>query len=269
MRPTGEIRVSSPLIALSTRIIARLVLPAAGLVGLWWAVVVVFAVPPYMLPAPDRVVAAAIRLWPSLVAEGAITGLEIVVGLAVGVVLGVGVAALAALVPWTARLIMPAVVIVQALPVFAVAPILVLWFGFGLASKIVMASLIIFFPVTAAFHDGLSRLDPGLGDLARLCGASRAQTFFHLRLPAALPALVSGLRMAATVAPIGAVIGEWVGASHGLGLMMMHANARMQTDVMFAALAVLAVLAVVLRAAVELLTRRLAPWAPESGPTFL
>lgn len=249
--------------------VGRLVLPLVGLIAVWWAATAVFTPAPWLFPSPERVVAAAIRHHRDLLANGVVTGVEIVLGLAVGVVLGVATAVVTALVPWTARLVMPAVVIVQALPVFALAPLLVTWFGFGLASKVVMASLIIFFPVTAALHDGLSRLDPGLLDLARSAKATRAQTFLHLRLPSAMPALASGLRMAATVAPIGAVIGEWVGASQGLGLMMMHANARLQTDTMFAALAVLALLSLVVRAGVELLTRRLAPWAPESGPSFL
>ena len=254
-----------PLIA-AGRFASRALVPTAALVGLWWLAVVVFAPPPYLLPGPDRVAVAFVRNLGALAQNGAITGLEIVLGLACGVVLGVVVAVGMALVPWTARLVMPLVVVVQALPVFAIAPVLVLWFGFGLASKIVMASLVIFFPVTASLHDGLKRLDPGLLDLARLHGASRAATFRFLRLPAAVPALVSGLRMAATVAPIGAIIGEWVGASHGLGLMMMHANARLQTDVMFAALALLALIAVALRALVDLATRRWAAFAPETGP---
>ena len=255
--------------AASRRFATSVLLPLVALVALWWAVVLVFAPPPFLLPGPDRVVLAFVRHAGSLLADGAVTGAEMVLGLLAGVVFGVGAAIVMTLVPWTARLVMPAIVIVQSLPVFAIAPILVLWFGFGLASKIVMATLIIFFPVTASLHDGLSRLDPGLVDLARLHRASRFDTFRFLRLPAAVPALVSGLRMAATVAPIGAVIGEWVGASQGLGLLMMHANARLQTDVMFAALVVLAVLAVGLRALVEHLTRRWAPWVPETGPAFL
>lgn len=246
----------------------RFVVPLVGLVGLWWAIVVVFRIPPFMLPGPDRVVLALIARGHEISAAALVTGTEIALGLVAGVVIGVGVAVLMALVPWTARLMLPAIVVIQTLPVFAIAPVLVLWLGFGLASKIVMATLIIFFPVTASFHDGLRRTDPGLLDLARLHRASRAQTFFLLRLPSAVPSLISGLRMAATVAPIGAVIGEWVGASQGLGLLMMHANARMQTDMVFAALVVLAVVAVGLRAGVDLLTRRAAPWAPESGTNF-
>jgi putative hydroxymethylpyrimidine transport system permease protein len=157
----------------------------------------------------------------------------------------------------------PIVVTSQALPVFAIAPVLVLWFGFGLASKIVMATTIIVFPVASSFYDGLTRTDEGLLDLATLYRATPLQRLAVIRVPAAMPGLVSGLRMAATVAPIGAIIGEWVGASSGLGLVMMQANAHFQTDFMFAALAVLVALSLALRLAVDRLTRNLAPWAPE------
>jgi putative hydroxymethylpyrimidine transport system permease protein len=117
----------------------------------------------------------------------------------------------------------------QAVPVFALAAILVLWLGYGLASKVAMATIIIYFPVAAAFLDGLRRTDPGWLDLARVMGASRASILRHIRTPAALPALGSGLRVAAAVAPIGAVIGEWVGSSAGLGYLV-HANARLRID---------------------------------------
>lgn len=242
---------------------------SAGLVGLWWALVLVTAPPPFLLPGPDRVAAAFVARWPDLAVNAAVTGGEILVGLALGVAFGVVTALVTGLVPWTARLVQPVVVVLQALPVFAIAPVLVLWLGFGLASKVVMAAIVIFFPVAASLSDAISRTDPGLLDLARLHRATTAQTFRHIRLPGAVPGLVSGLRMAATLAPIGAIIGEWVGASSGLGLMMMHANARMQTDVMFAALVLVAAMALALRLAVDLLTRDWAPWAPESGGSLL
>lgn len=242
---------------------------AAAIVGVWWALVAVTAPPPFLLPGPDRVASAFVARFPEIMANAAVTGGEILAGLALGVLLGIATALLTGLVPWTARLVQPAVVVLQALPVFAIAPVLVLWLGFGLASKIVMAAIVIFFPVASALSDAVSRADPGLLDLARLHHATTAQTFRFIRLPGAVPGLVSGLRMAATLAPIGAIIGEWVGASSGLGLMMMHANARMQTDVMFAALVVVAAMALALRLAVDLLTRRWAPWAPESGGSLL
>jgi putative hydroxymethylpyrimidine transport system permease protein len=140
----------------------------------------------------------------------------------------------------------------------------VIWLGFGLASKLAMAALIIFFPVSTNFLDGLRRTDENLVDLARLHGASRRDLLLLIRVPSALPALCSGLRIAAANAPIGAIIGEWVGSSAGLGLMMLHANARMQTDTVFAGLAVLVAFSIALWAAVGALTRRLVAWAPET-----
>jgi putative hydroxymethylpyrimidine transport system permease protein len=130
-----------------------------------------------------------------------------------------------------------------------------------------MAILIIYFPVTAAFHDGLRRTDPAWLHLARTMNGSRSAILRHVRLPAALPALASGLRVATAVAPIGAVIGEWVGSSSGLGYLMLHANARMRVDVMFAALLTLAAIALLLYFGVDAALRRALPWQPESSPS--
>jgi putative hydroxymethylpyrimidine transport system permease protein len=159
---------------------------------------------------------------------------------------------------------MPVVVASQAIPVFALAPLLVLWLGYGPASKIAMAVLIIYFPVTAAFLDGLRRTDPAWLDLAAVMGARGWAVLRWIRIPAALPALGSGLRMAAAVAPIGAVIGEWVGSSAGLGYLMLQANARLKIDLMFAALALLAAMGLLLFFAVDRAVRRAVPWQAES-----
>ena len=131
-----------------------------------------------------------------------------------------------------------------------------------------MTTLIIFFPVTAAFLDGLRRTEPVWLDLSRvMAGRSRLwREFRYIRIPAALPALASGLRVATATAPIGAVVGEWVGSSAGLGYLMLHANGRMQIDLMFAALLTLALIALVLYLLVDRLLRRLLPWAPDSLP---
>ena len=167
-----------------------------------------------------------------------------------------------ALSPTATRLVWPVLVASQALPVFAIAPLLVLWLGFGMASKIAMAALIIYFPVVTNFADGLARTDPDLLDAASISGASRLQTLHLVRLPAALPALGSGLKVAASVAPIGAVVGEWVGAAGGLGFVMLQANARSQTDACSSPWRLLAAMALLLRAAVDLRRRALAPLAP-------
>ena len=162
--------------------------------------------------------------------------------------------------------ILPVLVVSQAVPVFALAPVLVLWFGYGMAPKVVMATLIIYFPVTAAFYDGLRRTEPGWLDLAHTLGASKWAMLRRIRLPAAMPAFASGLRVAAAVAPIGAVVGEWVGSSAGLGYYMLLMNGRVQTDAMFAALFVLALVATTIYFAIDALLRHAISWQPESDP---
>jgi putative hydroxymethylpyrimidine transport system permease protein len=245
-------------------ILLRAVFVAVVLVILWQAVIVIFAPEPFMLPGPERVL-AALRERPELWQVHAVTTLiETVIGLFAGAALGCLLALGITFLPLTRRVVMPAMVVSQAIPVFAIAPLLALWFGFGLASKMVMATIAIFFPVASAFQDGLARTDPQLLDLARLYRAPHWRQVLLLRMPAALPSLIVGLRLAAVYAPIGAMIGEWVGASSGLGYAMLLANGRSQTDVMFAALFILAAMSVLLRAAVDLATARLTPWAPET-----
>jgi putative hydroxymethylpyrimidine transport system permease protein len=238
----------------------------AGLIALWQAVVSLSGAPPYILPAPLEVAVAWWARADVILEHAALTAAEILLGLALGTVLGACSALSMAYFRPARRWLLPVLVISQAVPVFALAPLLVLWFGYGMASKVAMATLIIYFPVTAAFHDGLRGTEPGWLDLARTMNASRASTLLHVRIPAALPAFSSGLRVATAVAPIGAVVGEWVGSSGGLGYLMLHANARMQIDVMFAALLTLAVMAVALYFTVDVALRRALPWLPDSVP---
>ncbi len=236
----------------------------AGLIALWQAAVSLGDLPAYILPAPVAV-AATLVTRAGLIAGHALRTLsEILLGLGLGSALGCATALTMSYFRPARHWLLPVVVVSQAVPVFALAPLLVLWFGYGIASKVAMAVLIIYFPVTAAFFDGLRRTDPGWLDLARTMNATRWRSLVHIRLPAALPALASGLRVAAAVAPIGAVIGEWVGSSAGLGYLMLHANARVQIDLMFAALAVLAAIGVALYFIVDALLRRLVPWQPET-----
>lgn len=231
---------------------------SAGIgLGLWWLLVVLSGLPPFILPGPGRVAEA---LWvhrASIAENAAVTLFEVLAGLVLGAGLGAATAILLALFPLARRIIRPMLVFFQAVPVFALAPILTLWFGYGIWSKLVMALIIIFFPVTSAFYDGLTRTPQGYLDLARVMQASPLAVMRRIRIPQALPALGSGLRLAAVYAPIGAVIGEWVGASQGLGYLMLLANGRAQTDVMFAALLVLATMTVLLHLAVNRASRAL------------
>lgn len=242
----------------------RVLITLAVLLAAWQTLVWAAGLPRYILPGPLAVADALQRNAGLLMRHAGTTLAEILIGLALGVALGAISAVVLASVRGARRWLMPLLVVSQAIPVFALAPLLVLWLGYGMASKIAMATLVIYFPVTTALFDGLRRTEPGWLDLARTMGASGASTLRHIRLPAALPALASGIRVAAAVAPIGAVIGEWVGSSAGLGYLMLHANARMQVDLLFAALFVLGTFAVTLYAITDALLRRALPWLPDS-----
>ncbi|MGC2853906.1 ABC transporter permease [Novispirillum sp. DQ9] len=246
--------------------LARAVVTLAGLLALWHLAYEAVGRQHYLLPSPWQTAQALVERGDTIARHAWVTMVEILLGLAAGTLLGglsaLGLASFAPLRRW----LMPVLVVSQAIPVFAIAPLLVLWLGYGLGSKVAMATLIIYFPVTAALFDGLRRTEPGWLDLARVMGGGRWRTLWHIRLPAALPAFASGLRVATAVAPIGAVVGEWVGSSAGLGYLMLHANARMQVDLMFAALFVLAVFAVTLYAIVDALLRRALPWQPDAPP---
>lgn len=222
----------------------------------WQAIVMLTGLPRFILPGPGLVFAT---LWSSraLIAEHAvITMVEVLLGLGLGAVLGFGTAILLAASPLARSLLHPTLVFSQAVPVFALAPILTLWLGYGLWSKVAMALLIIYFPVTSSFFDALMRTPAGWLELARVLNARPGRVLWQIRVPAAMPGFASGLRLAAVYAPIGAIIGEWVGASQGLGYLMLLANGRAKIDLMFAALIVLAMLTLLMHVAVDNLCRR-------------
>ena len=241
----------------------RLVRPLiifAGLLLLWQLVVMATGVPRYILPGPVPVLSACFTYWQELYHHLLVTLVEIIGGLGIGTVLGASCALSMILVPLLQRWMLPVLVISQAIPVFALAPILVLWFGYGMASKIAMAVLIIFFPVTSSFYYGMKRTNRQILELARIMEGRTLTILKSIVIPSALPAFGSGLRVAAAVAPIGAVVGEWVGSSSGLGFYMLHANARMQTDKMFAALLVLALMSLSIYFIVDRSVAKLVFW---------
>lgn len=229
----------------------------ATALALWQSVVILTELPRFILPGPALVAETWWTHRDVIVEHALVTASEVIIGLAIGAVLGVSTAIYLASSLTVRVLLQPILVFTQALPVFALAPILTLWLGFGLWSKIAMAVLIIYFPVTSSFLDGLMRTPQGYLDLGRTMNATPARVLWHVRVPAALPSLASGLRLAAVYAPIGAVIGEWVGASRGLGYLMLLANGRAKTDLMFAALLTLGVFSVLLHLAIGYMTRSL------------
>jgi putative hydroxymethylpyrimidine transport system permease protein len=217
---------------------------------LWQGIVWLTGVPSFILPSPLRVAQAALDNRVLIAENALVTATEVILGLIIGTVLGAFTAVQLANSDRLHRLVMPLLIFTQAVPVFALAPILTLWFGYGIASKVVMAVLIIYFPVTSAFYDGLTRVPADILDMAKTMGGTKRQIMRQIKIPHALPSLGTGLKLAAVYAPIGAVIGEWVGASKGLGYLMLLANGRAKTDLMFASLFTLAVMTLLLSLAV-------------------
>ncbi|MCO7735300.1 ABC transporter permease [Brucella intermedia] len=235
-------------------------LSAAVALAIWQAVVSIGQMPRFILPGPLDVVQALIGNA-GLIAENAIATIgEVLGGLVLGSAIGIATAICLMMSPLAQRLVMPAMVFSQAIPIFALAPILTLWLGYGPASKIAVTVLMIFFPVVSTFFDGMRRTDGSLIDAAEILGAGRMAILFRIRIPSAFPSLASGLSLAAVYAPIGAVVGEWVGASKGLGYLMLLANGRAKVDLMFACLFVLAAFTMLLHGTVSHFARKLAAW---------
>lgn len=236
-----------------------LALVAAGL-GCWELIVRVNDTPRWFLPPPSAVVTALVENWRLLVDHTWVTLQAVMVGLSVSLLLGVVVAAAIASSRIVERAIYPLVVASQAIPIIALAPILLIWFGYGLTPKVIVVVLICFFPIVVNTVDGFRAVDPELIHLMKSMGADRRAIFRIVRLPAALPFLFSGLRIAAAVSVIGALIGEWVGSSAGLGYYMIRSAAQFMTDRVFAAILISAVLGVVLFLIVAGLEWLLLPW---------
>ena len=245
------------------RILFRFVVVTVCLL-LFWHFLVIFAdLPKFILPSPMLVMETFISNFSLIFKHAIVTGSEILLGLLAGTVLGSFTAICLAISPLARTIVRPMMVLSQALPVFALAPLLTLWLGYGLWPKILMALLIIYFPVTSAFFVGLMNTPKGMLDLSRVMNGTPWRIMLNLRIPAAVPGLASGLRLAAVYAPIGAIIGEWVGASEGLGYLMLLANGRAKIDLMFAALIVLVVMTLILHWSIDRLgnglTARMSP----------
>lgn len=238
--------------------------PALGLVAAivigWELACRLLAVDPLTLPAPSRILAA---LWDArgVAAGHALTTLgETVVGFSVAVVFAVLSALAMDSLGWVRRAVYPLLVASQTVPIVAVAPLLVLWFGIGLLPKVVVVVLVTFFPIAVALLDGLAAADRDAIDLLDSMGASRRQQLLKLRLPGALPSFFTGLRISVTYAVIGAIFGEAVGAIDGLGIWIVLSKNLFRTDLVFAAILVTAALTLGLWLLVGVAERVVIPW---------
>ncbi len=236
-----------------------------GLAVLWEAVCRLGGLPDFILPPPSGILQVAVLEAPQLLPHAATTLVEILAGIALALSLAIPLAVVMFARPALEKSLAPFLIASQAIPVFALAPLLVVWLGYGLASKILMAAVIIFFPITVSLLEGFRSCDPAFRTLFRLMGAGFRQSLVRLYWPWALPYFFAGLKVGVSVATIGAVIGEWVGAQQGLGYLMIQSNARLKTDWVFAAIFYLAVMGLSLWWLVGRLERRLAAWRYLSG----
>ncbi|MBT4109836.1 MAG: ABC transporter permease [Pelagibacterales bacterium] len=231
----------------------------------WWLIQYLTKTPSYILPSPYIVFLSILNNIELLTYHSLITFYEIIIGFLLGTILGMYTGILFIISKNTRKWLLPFIILTQAIPIFAIAPILTLWVGYGIWSKIIMTILIIYFPITIAFYDGLKRIDPMIVNLAKMMGASTFTMLFKIRIPFALPQLSSGLKLAAAFAPMGAVIGEWVGSSKGLGYIMLYASGRVQIDLMFASIIILAIFTIILYNIVTFITNKLTKWDPKSN----
>lgn len=248
-----------------TRTLAAAVLPPAGgaaAVALWWAAVLVFDIPPYVLPTPAAVARVFAAMPGELLSQAAVTLGETLAGyglaVAGGVLGGVAIAGSRSV----EQAVYPLLVALNAAPKAAVVPLLVIWLGFGAAPKVVLAVLFCFFPVTLATAAGLRSTPAELVELARSLSASRWQTFAKVRVPAALPQVFVGLKVALPLAPVGAVVGELFAADAGLGYLITASGGTGDVALAFAAVTVLSAMSVVLYAALLAVERLALPWLP-------
>ncbi|MCF7936767.1 MAG: ABC transporter permease [Synergistales bacterium] len=228
--------------------------------ALWEAACRFYQLPDFILPAPSDVLAAAVTRAPLLFTHALTTVAEIVLGILLALAAALPLAVAMFGLPALERALSPLLVASQAIPVFALAPVLVVWLGFGMASKVFMAALIIFFPITVSLLQGFKSCGREYRMLFRLMGASFSTQLRLLFWPWALPYFFAGLRVGVSVATIGAVIGEWVGAKQGLGYLMIQANARLQVDLVFAAILYLSVMGLGLWMLVGRLERACVRW---------
>ncbi|MEO6629345.1 MAG: ABC transporter permease [Aquihabitans sp.] len=243
----------------------------SALLGAWQALVQIQGIEPYLLPSPGRIAHTAVDIAPDLPAHVWATLVEAGMGLIIGAAAGLVLALVISRFRLARQVIFPLVAISQTIPMIVLAPLLVIWFGFGITPKVILVVLIVFFPVLVATVGGLDGADPELVDLVRSMGASSSQVLTMVRLPAARPAFLSGLRIAGTYAIGGAVIAEYLGGAvdaTGLGKVIQRAQASYDVDVIFVAVAVVGLLTATLFVVLDVVARFAVPWTRPDARTF-
>lgn len=224
-----------------------------------------FDVPTFLVPAPSAVVAELVSRYQLYLDHAGVTLYETVLGFALATVVGVSLAVMIVYSRLLQTLLYPILLVFQIIPKVAIAPLLLVWFGFGTAPKVVVALMVAFFPIVVDSVTGLRAVDEEMLDLVRVLKGRTWQEFSRIRFPYALPFIFSGLKVAITLAVVGAVIAEFVGGSHGLGFLIVVANTELRMDMAFASLTVLSIMGILLYGVIALMERLLVPWSASGG----
>ncbi len=240
-----------------------------GLVVLWDLAIRLLHIPAYQVPAPGDVIVTLYREWPMLLREAVPTTTATVCGFLLSAAFGIPVAMLIASSKTVESYVYPLLVFSQSIPKVAIAPLFVVWFGFGIFPKVVSAFLLGFFPVVVSAVQGFKSVDPDLIDLARSMEAKGLQTFRMVSLPFATPAIFAGLKVSVTLAVVGAVVGEFVGSNSGIGFVLQRSIGNFELPTMFAALVVLALIGMILFWIIDVVERLAIPWHASQRHDFV
>ena len=236
------------------------VLTAAILILLWWGLVEYFQVPVYLVPSPDLVIPSLIQYWPDLWENTQFTVTAVLLGFGASILTAIPMGLAIAVSRTTKQAAYPVLVFIQLIPKIAIAPLFVVWFGFALESKVMLTTLLTFFPLLLASIAGFQALDQRVLYLTRTMGASTWQTFRYVRLPSALPVIFSGLKVSATIAVTAAIVAEFVGSNSGLGYRLLVASQYLDTPLIFAILLVMTIIGLGLNYVVEIVEYFVLPW---------
>lgn len=230
------------------------------LVILWEISVEFFHIEKFILPAPSLVVGALMASFPLLLEHSLQTAFEALLGFGLAVIMGTCLALAMGMIPWVKRIFYPLIVVSQTVPIMAVAPLLIIWFGYELLPKVLVVALVCFFPITVSTVEGLDNIDQDMVKLLVTMGATPGQILRMVQFPGALPAFFAGLKISATYSILGAVIGEWLGGSKGLGIYMTRSMHSFLTERVFASIVVITAMSLVLVGIVEIFARLAMPW---------
>ena len=257
-RPAGQSRAMRML-----RSVAWNLLPPftfVVMVGLWWGAVELFSIPAYLLPGPGAVFARLVTDAGLLWTHSQVTLIEILLGFGLTIVIAIPLGLIIALSPLAKQIVYPPIMLMQLVPKIAVAPLFLVWLGFGLESKVLLTILMTFFPLLLASISGFMILDDRLLYLTKSMGASSFDTFRYLRFPAALPVIFSGIKTSATIAATAAIVAEFVGANKGLGYVLLRGTSTMDIELVFAVLVVLTLVGIAINYLVEFCEWLMTPW---------